>query len=257
MPGDENTNGRTNGRTKGRRKGWGKGRRREPELAELAALADGSLPPERREALERLVAASPRLQALLREQREALEAIRALGDLAPDRLRESITPVLDRPRPRRRLVAGAAAAGIAAIALLVLSGSEPATPTLAQAAALGALKPASGKLSDGERAWGIEFPDLERLGGWKDAGFRTDQVGNRAARTVYYANDGRRIAYTILSAGSVQVPDGTRSWRRKGRPWYAFDQGGRTVVAWERHGHMCVVSASGLDGRRLVELITK
>ena len=239
--------------------------RRDPrkarELAELAALADGSLPPERRDALERRVAASPRLQALLRAQREALEAIRALDDPAPHRLRESIAPVLDRPPPRRRLAAGAAAAGIAAITLaaiaLVLGGAEPATPTLAQAAALATLKPAAGGIPDAERAWGLEFPDLEHLGGWKDAGSRADEVGNRAARTVYYVKDRRRIAYTILSAGAVHVPDGTRSWRRRGRPWYAFDQGGYTVVAWERHGHMCVVSASGLDGRRLVELITK
>jgi hypothetical protein len=232
-------------------------KRRDQELAELAALADGSLPPDRRDALERRVAASPRLQALLREQREALEAIGALDDPAPYRLRESIAPVLDRPRPRRRLAAlalGAIALGVIALAL---PGSEPATPTLAQAAALATLKPASGGIPDSERAWGLEFPDLAHLRGWKDAGSRADEVGNRAARTVYYVQGGRRIAYTILSAGSVHVPDGTRSWRRKGSPWYAFDQGGRTVVAWERHGHMCVVSASGLDGRRLVELITK
>ena len=67
----------------------------------------------------------------------------------------------------------------------------------------------------------------------------------------------RRIAYTILSSGSVRVPAGTRSWRRKGRAWYTFEQGGRTVVAWERKGHMCVVSAAGLDSGPLVELITR
>jgi hypothetical protein len=236
----------------------GKGRRRESELAELAALADGSLSPARRDALERRVAASPRLQALLREQRDALEATRALDDRAPHRLRESIAPVLDRPRPRRRLVVGTiAAAGIAAIALLALPSSEAPTPTLGQAAALATLKPAGGMVPGGESAWGLEFPDLERSGGWKDAGWRSDQVGNRDAKTVYYVKGERRIAYTILSAGSVHVPARTRSWRRKGRPWYAFGQEGRTVVAWERKGHMCVVSASGLDGRRLVELITQ
>ena len=39
--------------------------------------------------------------------------------------------------------------------------------------------------------------------------------------------------------------------------WYTFEQGGRTVVAWERKGHMCVVSAAGLDSGPLVELITR
>jgi hypothetical protein len=43
-------------------------RRGDRELAELAALADGSLPTAARESLERRIAASPRLQRLLREQ---------------------------------------------------------------------------------------------------------------------------------------------------------------------------------------------
>ena len=65
-------------------------RRRDREVAEIAALADGSLPAARRAALERRVAASPRLQALLREQQAALAAVRARDERAPQRLRESI-----------------------------------------------------------------------------------------------------------------------------------------------------------------------
>jgi anti-sigma factor RsiW len=232
------------------------------ELAELAALADGSLPTERRAAVERRVAASPRLQALLREQRAALDAVRSLDHRAPGHVRASIATTLAGPPARRRrgrVAAGAlaAAAGVAALVLIALPGSEPAAPTLSQAAALADRQPALRALPSGDKAWGLAFPDLERLGGWKDAGARLDRVGSRAARTVYYVNTGRRIAYTILSAGSLRVPDGARSWRRKGKPWYAFDQGGRTVVAWERQGHMCVVSASGLSGGRLVRLITR
>ena len=79
---------------------------------------------------------------------------------------------------------------------------------------------------------------------------------DRTARTVFYVKDGRRIAYTIVSTGTVRVPKGTHSWLREGKPWYAFALGGRNVVAWERKGHMCVVSASGLSGRALVRLIT-
>jgi hypothetical protein len=239
--------------------------RKERELAELAALADGSLPPERRAELEQRVAASPRLQALLRDQRDALDAVRSLDDRAPDHVRESIaTRTLERPArpPRRRRAAVAAvalavAAGVATLVLIALPGSEPAAPTLAQAAALADRQPALRALPSGETAWGLAFPHLERRGGWKDAGARLDRVGSRAARTVYYVSNGRRIAYTILSTGSLSVPSGTRSWRRKGKPWYAFDQAGRKVVAWERKGHMCVVSASGLSGRRLVDLITR
>jgi hypothetical protein len=235
-------------------------KRRERELAELAALADGSLPPHRRAELERRVAASPRLQALLREQQEALEAVRGLDQRAPDRLRQSISAIRVKPprrRLRRRVALGAAAAGgIAALVLLVLPASEPGTPTLAEAAAIATKAPTA--LPSGQmEAWGIDYPDLRAKHGWRMTGSRTDRLGERAARTVFYAKDGRRIAYTILAAGSVRDTGATRTWRRHGSLWYAFEQQERTVVAWERKGHMCVVSADGLRGRRLVQLITQ
>jgi anti-sigma factor RsiW len=235
-------------------------KRRDRELAELAALADGSLPLERRKALEQRVEGSPRLQALLRSQQEALEAVRALDQRAPGHLHETISTI----RPRRHRARGAliavGATGLAAMAILiglVLPSSEPASPTLAQAAALAARAPAAGGLAGGERAWGLEYPDLKGEHGWNDAGSRTDRLGNRDARTVFYVKGGRRLAYTIISTGLVRVQRGTRTWIRKGRPWYSFDQDGRTVVAWEREGHMCVVSANGLRSRPLVELITR
>jgi hypothetical protein len=234
-------------------------KRREQERRELAALADGSLPFPQRMELERKVAQSPRLQAMLAEQRRALTAVRALDQRAPDHVRSAIATARNRRRPPARRVAAlgiAAAAASVAVVLILLPGSEEATPSLAQAAAIAGRVPprASPDLS---QAWGLDFPALERSGGWKDLGSRVDRVGNREARTAYYARDGRRIAYTILSSGKVRVPSNTQPWHRKGKSWYRFDQAGRTVVAWERHGHMCVVSASGLDSRRLVDLITR
>ena len=56
----------------------------------LAALADGTLPPERREALLRQVSASPELARALKQQLVALEAIRRLDTPAPAELRERI-----------------------------------------------------------------------------------------------------------------------------------------------------------------------
>src|SRR5262245_65851530 len=50
------------------------------EPAELAALADGSLPPERRAALEARTAASSGLADRLAEQERALALVRGAGD---------------------------------------------------------------------------------------------------------------------------------------------------------------------------------
>src|SRR6266508_3429750 len=76
-------------------------REREREAADLAALADGTLPPERRREVEERVAGSPRLQLLLLEQRAALEAIRARAERAPQRLHDALER-LPRARGRRR-----------------------------------------------------------------------------------------------------------------------------------------------------------
>jgi anti-sigma factor RsiW len=57
---------------------------------DLSALADGSLPRERREAVLRRVSASPRLARALTQQLIAIEAIRRLDTHAPADLREQI-----------------------------------------------------------------------------------------------------------------------------------------------------------------------
>src|SRR5215468_5436635 len=68
------------------------GRADDREIPELAALADGSLEPERRAALEARVAASPELADRLAEQQRAValarSAIEAVG--APASLRAQI-----------------------------------------------------------------------------------------------------------------------------------------------------------------------
>jgi hypothetical protein len=139
--------------------------------------------------------------------------------------------------------------------LLVLPDSESTLPTLAQAASIAARPPTSAKPA--VTAWGLEYPDLASSAGWRAVGSRTDRIGGQTAQTVFYVKDRRLIAYTILSGGRVRIAHGTHIWKRKGRPWYGFTDHGRAVVAWERKGHMCVVSANGLRGRGLVELITR
>jgi hypothetical protein len=100
-------------------------RRREDgadELAELAALADGSLAPERRAALEARVAASSELTDRLAEQRQAIALARSAADEveAPAALRARIEAqgrVRRVRRPRRPVLIGAAATAVLAVAV--------------------------------------------------------------------------------------------------------------------------------------------
>jgi hypothetical protein len=92
------------------------------EVAELTALADGTLAQERRAALEERVAASSELTDLLAEQRRAVTLVRSAADEveAPAALRARIE-AQRRGRgaeaPRRLLVIGAAATAVLAVAI--------------------------------------------------------------------------------------------------------------------------------------------
>jgi Anti-sigma-K factor rskA len=90
--------------------------------AELAALADGSLAPERRAALEARVEASPELAERLAEQRRAVAfAQGAAAEVeAPAALRARIEAQRGARRaPARRRLVAVAAAGAAALAVVL------------------------------------------------------------------------------------------------------------------------------------------
>ena len=92
------------------------------ELAELAALADGSVSPERRAALEAQVATSPELAGLLAEQEHAIAlAQSAEAEVeAPPALRAQIDAHRRSRRvPARRRLAVVGAAAAAGLALVV------------------------------------------------------------------------------------------------------------------------------------------
>ena len=96
----------------------------EAEIAELAALADGSLPPGRRAALEARVAASSELAARLGEQQRAVALARGAADgvEAPPALRARIEAQrgVRRARVSRRpVLVGAAATAVLAVAVSV------------------------------------------------------------------------------------------------------------------------------------------
>ena len=92
------------------------------EVAELAALADGSLAPKRRSALEARVAESSELADLLAEQERAVALMRgATAEVeAPAALRARVDARRRARRPwapRLVILAGAAAAAAAAVAI--------------------------------------------------------------------------------------------------------------------------------------------
>ena len=147
------------------------------DLAELAALADGSLPADRRGALEEEVAASPELADRLAEQQRAVALAQSAATevRAPDDLRARIEARrIDRPAraPRRVLLVGATAAavvGAVAIGLVVLASSTSAEQFRAALGPTPTLPGASGSatLTKTSSGWRIELdasglPRLDR-----------------------------------------------------------------------------------------------
>jgi anti-sigma factor RsiW len=92
--------------------------------AEVAAFADGSLPPRRRAHVAARVERSSELRVLVGEQRAALAAVRALDAPAPARLRARLQPepsrLPSRPRARLRPLVLAVAAAIAVLLAILL-----------------------------------------------------------------------------------------------------------------------------------------
>jgi hypothetical protein len=241
--------------------------------ARLAAVADGTLPPERLDDALREIAASPQLTRGLERQRSAVAALRALDVPAPDALRERIAtaaaPERTRPRVRWRLpalrplvLAGGGLAAAAAVTLaLVLSSGGTAAPTVAQAAPIAwraatagapAVRPGGRELA--AATGGITYPTWSWIG-WHATGQRTDALGGgRTARTVFYADgSGMRIGYTIVDGRTLPVSGG-RLVAARGSHVRLLEVGGSYVVTWERDGHTCIVSGRGVAPARLAAL---
>ena len=238
-------------------------------LADVARLADGTLPPRRRAAVEARVAESPQLRALLDEQRRALTLVRGAGGTAPPGLRARLESArrAAAPRARRRRIAlgGVVAAATTATALalvLTLPGNVPGGPTVVQAAQLGTLPPQAPAptMDPGNRALlhaavdGVTFPNWEYRFSWRAVGRRTDRISGRPVTTVYYGRGRLRIAYAIVAGAQVPPPVATGKIIRSHTLLRHFRAGGRTVVTWIRHGHTCVLSARDVPLQAMVGL---
>jgi len=238
------------------------------EHAELVALADGSLAPERAAAIEARVAESPELATALAQQRQAVTLLReaAAATEAPLALRERLERDRARlagPRRRRRLVSVFAAAGslaaVVLVAALVGVSGGPGAPSVAEAAALGAKAPtapvsaASPQLLAADQS-GVAFPNWEAKFGWKATGKRVDDLGDRTATTVFYRKGANRIAYTIVSGKALGDPDNFAQVKLNGVDLKVFSTGNPKDVTWLRQGHSCVMTGKGVPTAKLLEL---
>jgi hypothetical protein len=186
----------------------------------------------------------------LAERGQVLVAAALQQTSAPLALRERIEAQRTRTAParrRRRAALGALAAGGAALALaivlLVAPGGAPGSPSLSQAAALGARaaqQSAPGRdaanrhlllISEG----GIRFPAWNVLA-WPACGVRRDRLGGRDTTTVFYRTPaGAPIAYTIVDGPPLHGTDAKRV--------RTIRSGSRTAVVWQRAGHTCILTA--------------
>ncbi len=245
-------------------------RRSDPSTRDISALADGTLDPARREALEAEIKASPELSDLYERERRVVELIHEAraSDQAPERLRARIERMRpsERTRTRRRLQYGGAFAAALAVAatafLLILPAGTPGAPSVSEAASV-ALRGPAGPLyksegttppaSVGADIEEVYFPDWSHKFGWRAVGERTDRINDRKAVTVYYDGHGQRIAYTIVAAPALKQPAASTTWLH-GTELRTLNLGGRMVVTWRRAGHTCILSAAGVSPAVLQKL---
>jgi anti-sigma factor RsiW len=227
-------------------------------MAELAALADGSLPVDRRGEVEARVAASPELQEVLERQRRAVVAAGMVEEEGvPPSLQAAVEArahSLGKRRPRsRRLVPTVAGAGAAAVAAAVVAAvllsAGPGAPSVADAARLGTQAPTgpapprAGNLETrlAIAVDGVAFPDLARFAGWSTVGVRHGRIDGREATVVLYRKDGRRLGYVIVAGTGLARPAGALATVIRGVEYQTLGLNGRLAVTWRRGGHTCVL----------------
>lgn len=236
-------------------------------MAELSALADGTLPADRRGAVEARIAASSELRELFERQQRAVTAAQTL---AMDEVPESLRTAVDAHRrtvgsharsrrlaPRIGLAVAVVAAAAAVAAILLNHG--PGSPTVADAATLATQRPsapappAAGKA--GTRlaiaVEGVPFPDLAAFAGWRADGVLSRRIDGRDATVVYYRKDGRHVGYVIVAGAGLARPETARTTyiRRVGYQTLRVDD--RLAVTWRRGGHTCVLVGQATRGELL------
>jgi hypothetical protein len=214
---------------------------------------------------------------------ELVELVRSIDVQAPGTLHARVDALIaENAGVRRRLwpvgptrrggpAAGAwrlgGALGLAAlivVALLVgLNGGTSPTLSVHEAAAL-TLRPATSPPpaeSPRDRARltaavdGVSFPYWGARFGWRSSGTRSDTVGGRLVKTVFYSDGrGQRVGYAIVAGTPAPAIDGGAVIARAGRPYRVISEGTRRVVVWQRNGHLCVISGRGVSAATMLGL---
>jgi anti-sigma factor RsiW len=252
--------------------------RNQPTESELVALADGSLPASKRVQVERAVAASPHLQAIVAAQRRALVAIDdAASEQAPAALRARLElmgkPKATRARARPRFAvpslglariipAGAVAVAAVVAVLVVTLGGGVTAPTVAQASVLAtrpAVAPAPAQQSHSPMlarltAAGLPYPYWDDRFGFSAVGMRHDRLNGRPATTVFYKSGTQRVAYTIVAGSALPFGARTHGSVRNGVAVRTLKAHGMRVATWLRDGHSCVLVSKNVPFSLLVSL---
>ena len=245
---------------------------RNPGEADLARLADGSLPEARQAELRAQVSGSPELTAALADQQRAVSMLRALDQPAPAALRarvDELTGAGERS-PRRPLIhwrralllPGATALAVVVAAIVIVAGGTSSAPTVPQAAHLAlaaatlpapAVNPADAtelKLT----AAGIPFPNYGSSDLWAASGARTDRLDGRTVTTVFYSDrTGDQVGYAIASGAPLAGARGT-AVRIYNTTFTLARQGQARLITWVRSGHTCVIAGRSVSYRTLQEL---
>jgi len=227
-------------------------------VEQLVALADGSLPPERRDEVAQRVAASPQATEALELQRRALAATRAFAPPTPPGLHGALrAPQRTRAvRLRPALAAACVLLALALVAGLALSRQSDPLAVAVDVSGREAREPAPPARGATLRRTfeGVTFPDWEREFGWRATGARRDTVDERASDTVYYQHTHHRIGYTVLAGRSVGLPSKGRRVVRDGVQIQLYHAGARTVAVFERGGRTCVLAGVVHRDSTLVKL---
>lgn len=238
-----------------------------PPEAELARLADGSLPADREAQLRSQVDESSALADALAEQERALALLRMVDEPAPASLRARVDALTHGPpaggsRRRRRtwrVLALPAATALAVIiaAVVILAGGSSTAPGLTQtthlalsaatlpAPAIDASNPTRLRLS----ADGIPFFNWR---GWRPVGARVDTVDGRRVVTVFYQEpDGTRVGYAIAQPPPLEHADRSDGYAVS---YTLGHQGSVRLVTWVENGSTCVIAGRGVSYPTLLHL---